>query len=195
MASIRRVVITVLPLVVILQACDNGDAPTAPTPGSQVVSGTVLDFRTRAPLAAVVVGLGGTEAVTDSNGRYSIVQPPHTGSYYSFAVNRALVGQGYPAGSNYRGDLFVDSSTCVSRYGVVIDARTLRPIAGASVSSATTDADGWYQIDMGCPASGLVGFNTAIFTASHPGYTSQQQLLGRGIGLVRRLDFLLTPLR
>jgi hypothetical protein len=122
-------------------------------------------------------------------------QPEHTGRFYYFTINNLPAGRGYPAGANYRGDLLVDSGTCVSRYGVVMDARTLRPIAGASVGSSgntvTTTTEGWYRIDWGCPSSGTIGFNTTFLTASHPSYTSQQQVLGRGIQNVQRLDFLL----
>ena len=137
---------------------------------------------------------GGAEAVTDSSGRYSLPQPPHTGMFYYFAVNNSPAGRGYPAGVDYRGDLLIDAGTCVARYGLVIDARTLRPIAGASVGSgATTSGDGWYRIDWGCPSSGTIGFNTTFLTASHASYISQQQVLGRGIQRVQRLDFLLEP--
>ena len=36
-----------------------------------------------------------------------------------------------------------------------------------------------------------IGFNTTFLSASHPSYTSQQHVLGRGIQSVQRLDFLL----
>jgi hypothetical protein len=116
--------------------------------------------------------------------------------YYSFAVNNSPAGIGYPAGPNYRGDLLVDTGTCVARYGIVMDARTLRPIAGArlgfaATTESTTASDGWYRIDWGCPSSGTIGFNTTFLSASHPRYTPQQQILGRGIRRVQRLDFLL----
>jgi len=200
MPRIRRVA-PVLIAVVTLHACDEG-RPTAPTPSSPVVRGTVLDFQTQTPIAGAVVRLGtdpfagGAETVTDATGRYALPQPAHTGIFYYFAVNNSPAGRGYPAGATYRGDLLLETGTCVSRYGVVIDARTVRPIAGAAVgypgnTLATTSSDGWYRIDWGCPSSGTIGFNTAFLYASHPSYTMQQQVLGRGIQHVQRLDFLL----
>lgn len=197
MPRIRRAP-TVVIAVVMLQACDENRGPTSPTPSSPVVRGTVLDFQTQTPISGAVVRVGrdpvagGAETVTDANGRYSLPQPPHTGMFYYFAINNSPAGRGHPAGANYRGDVLVDTGTCVSRYGVVTDARTLRPIAGASVGSlATTSSDGWYRIDWGCPPSGTIGFNTTFLSASHPSYISQQQVLGRGIQRVQRLDFLL----
>ena len=172
-------------------------------PPPPVVRGTVLDFQTHTPISGAVVRLGpdpfagGTDTITDANGRYSLPQPQTTGMRYYFDINNSFAGQGYPVGTNYRGDLLLDTGTCVSRYGVVIDARTLQPIAAASVGFgnplATTSTDGWYRIDWGCPASGVVGFNTTVLTASHPSYRSQDQVLGRGIARVLRLDFLLEP--
>jgi hypothetical protein len=200
MARIRQGAAGVFTLVVMLQACDDRSGPTAPTPSQAVVRGTVLGFHAQTPIAGAIVRVGtdpfagGAEALTDSNGRYSLPLPTHTGMFYYFAVNNSPVGRGYPVGDNYRGDLLMDGGTCVARYGVVINARTLRPIAGASVgSSATTASDGWYRIDWGCPSSGTIGFNTTLLTATHPSYTSQQQVLGRGIQSVQRLDFLLEP--
>ncbi len=191
----------VLIAVVTLHACGDDGVPTAPTP--PLVQGTVLDFQTQTPISGAIVRVGsdpvadGAGTVTDANGRYSLPQPQYTGMFYYFAVNNSFAGRGYPAGTNYRGDLLVDTGTCVSRYGVVMDARTLRPIAGASVAlffgstHTTTSSDGWYRIDWGCPSSGTIGSNTIFLVASHPSYTSQQQILGRGIEGVQRLDFLL----
>jgi hypothetical protein len=195
-------VAAVLIAVVTLHGCGEDSGPTAPTSGSPVVRGTVLDFQTQTPLPGVVVRVGadpragGAEAVTDASGRYSLPQPQYTGLFYYFAINDSPAGRGFPAGGNYRGDLLVDTGKCVARYGVVMDARTLRPIAGASVgfsadTLATTSRDGWYRIDWGCPSSGTIGFNTTFLVASHPSYTSQQQVLGRGIQGVQRLDFVL----
>ena len=204
MPPLRRAATAVV-AVVTLHACNNNRGPTAPTPTSAVVRGTALDFQTQTPISGAIVRVstdpfaGGAETVTDSNGRYTLPQPPHTGMFYYFAINNSPAGRGYPAGANYRGDLLIDGGTCVSRYGVVIDARTLRPIAGASLGSspvgwsATTSGDGWYRIDGGCPSSGTIGFNTTFLTASHPSHISQQQVLGRGIQGVQRLDFLLEP--
>lgn len=197
MRRIHRVSTAVIALVM-LQACDDNRGPTSPTPSSPGIRGTVLDFHTQTPISGALVRVtteprgGGTEAVTDVDGRYSLPLPPHIGRPYYFVVNNSHAGSAYPVGSNYRGDLLVDTGTCVSRYGVVADARTLRPIAGASVgSNVTTTSDGWYRIDWGCPSSGTIGINTTFLGVSHPRYIKKSQVLGRGIQRVERLDFLL----
>jgi hypothetical protein len=98
-------------------------------------------------------------------------------------------------GPTYRADFLVRPGTCVSRYGTLADARTLRPIAGATVSlslgggSVISETDGWYRIDLGCPTSGQVGFNTTVIYVSHPNYVDQSQVVGRGVAGVTRLDF------
>jgi len=51
-----------------------------------------------------------------------------------------------------------------------------------------TAQDGWYQIDLGCPASGMFGFNTTFFYVSHPGYTDHSEIAGKGIIGVARHD-------
>lgn len=187
----------------LLAACGGGGGPTQPTAVTPTVQGTVRDYQTQGPIAnAEVLVINRTpnnamyRTVTDANGHFSLPEPAQPTIAYSLTVNGVAVGTGYFTGSAYRGDLFVDSGTCIARYGQVLDATTMRPIAGATVaglSPATTDSDGWYRIDVGCPASGVVGFTTFALTASRSGYTSQQTIVGRGIANVYRLDFVLTP--
>src|SRR5262245_41167619 len=95
----------------------------------------------------------GPETTTDTNGRYSLPQPPHPGMFYYFAINRSFAGGGYPAGSNYRGDFLLDTGTCVSRYGVVIDAKTLRPIGGPRLARAPRPR---HQLTVGTGSTGAV---------------------------------------
>jgi hypothetical protein len=72
-----------------------------------------------------------------------------------------------------------------------------KPIAGVSVSlggaPATTGADGWYRIDLGCPTCGLAGFNTTFLSVTRSGYTPVDQVQGRGVSGVRRADVALEP--
>jgi SAM-dependent methyltransferase len=113
-------------------------------------------------------------------------------------VLAVLVGTGRVKGSTYHGDLLIDSGTCVSRYGTLADARTLRPVAGATVSVGSGTAvtlgttvsgpNGWYRVDLGCPTNGLIGFNTTFLYVAHPNYASRDQVVGRGVHGVRRLD-------
>jgi Carboxypeptidase regulatory-like domain len=194
------------PLVIMLSllaACGGGRELTQPTPVSPPVQGTVRDYQTQVPIAnAEIFVINRTRSdasyrtVTDGNGHFSLPEPARPTIPYSLTVNAVDVGTGYFTGSGYRGDLFVDSGTCIARYGQVLDAKTMRPIAAASMTGVgltTTDSDGWYRIDLGCPASGVIGFTTVALTASCAGYTSLQLIVGRGISHVSRLDFLLTP--
>ena len=106
------------------------------------VSGRILDFSTDAgvPGATVVfigadevVGLGTqVRAVSDAAGFYRVtVAEP--GVYYP-RVDGNGMGLFRVTGVGDRGDLFVHAGTCVRRYGIVLDSRTLCPIARAKVS-------------------------------------------------------------
>lgn len=184
-----------------------GPTPTVVREPAQV-QGTVLDYQTQKPVPGAVVAFArsqridgtlvdATEAIADANGRYSL--PPRRDSRYLFLVNNRYVGDGYPVNPRNRADLMVHTGTCIARYGLVMDAMTFLPIAGARVTSSgfasgTTDSEGWYRIDWGCPASGGIGFNTTFLTATHPAYQSRQQVLGRGVSGVLRSDFTMNPL-
>ena len=153
-----------------------------------------MDFRTQAALSGVIVRFVGestfvdTRATTDASGSYAISVPlgPATAS-----VGEVFVGTVRVTGRADRGDLFLDSGTCISRYGAVIDAGTLRPVAGATVSlggaTSISGTDGWYRIDLGCPEANLPG-GTTFMRVTHPNYAPRDQVVGRGIQGVRRVD-------
>lgn len=212
--------IAVLLAVGSLCACRDDRQPLAATPTAPTgtvppptntspvrVQGTVLDFQTAQPIPGAIVGFSTdgnatnmTEtSVTNANGRYSLTEPPARGigRYYYFFVNGQSVGWGYPRAANYRADVAVDKGLCVSRYGMVLDSQTYFPVAGASVISlsntvlATTDRNGWYQVDWGCGV-GFVGFNTTWLIMSHPSYNTTTFASGRGQAGVRREDVILT---
>ncbi len=181
-----------------------GRSPTAPTElpphvGPATIRGTVRDFVTTAPrgLARLEftsdVGAGVVTAVTTDSGAYGVTVPA-TGAY-TVRLSDTYVGTLQVTGPSYVGDLLVDSGSCTSRYGVLTDARTSRPVSGASVSlparTVTSGADGSYRIDLGCEPS--LGFNTTFIMASHPGYQLRQQVVGRGVHNVVRLDLVLEP--
>jgi hypothetical protein len=165
------------------------------------VVGRVLDYRSQAALAGASVHfssdaqLGDAVATTRPDGTYQTTLPA-PGSF-TISVGNAYVGTGLVPRSSYRGDLFVDGGTCISRYGVLADARTQAPVVGAVVSlgeaTATSGSEGWYRIDLGCPATGAIGFNTTFLTVTHPRYTTASAVVGRGISGVRRLDINLEP--
>jgi hypothetical protein len=184
----------ILLLVVLTCGCSH-QPPTGPTRGSFSIAGRVVDFRTQAPLAGSRVeisldvaapAVAGTN--TDATGSYVLTVP--ASAMYFASVNGALAGEARVNRPSYRGDLLVNGGDCASRYGTLTDARTATPVAGATVTlvgrTATSDADGWYRIDLGCPAS--TGFGTTVMIVTHPGYVLHQRVVGRGVQGVWRLD-------
>jgi AGZA family xanthine/uracil permease-like MFS transporter len=205
--------VLVLLTVALSTACD---APVKPsnvslsTPRQDLaavrMSGRALDYGTDAGVAGATVAVGElgfagqfvaeTQAVTDAAGSYTLTVRP--GSYFA-AVGGEFAGSINVTGVGTRSDFFVRAGTCVSRYGVIADTQTHRPIAGAIVTfagpgigqAAISDADGAYRIDLGCPANGMVGSNTTDLRVVGSGYVTASKPVGRGVSGVRRLDVFL----
>jgi len=175
-------------------ACSHGT--TAPSGSGVRISGRLLDFRSQAGIAGAVLlfsrdqQLGNVTTTTLADGSY-VVTVPAVGPF-TISADGAYLGSAHVTGPAYPGGLLEDSGTCISRYGSVVDARTLRPVVGATVSlldaSAPTGIDGFYRIDLGCPSSGPIGFNTTFLSVSHPDYSPGSAVVGRGVAGVRRLD-------
>lgn len=194
----RRTWILELVLAVLALAAGGcgGQGTTGPSSTGVSVSGDVLAFSTEAGVPGAVVQFRGdatageTLATTDASGRYALSLPA-AGSF-TILVDGQYAGVGRVTGSRYRGDLFIRGGTCISRYGTLADARTLRPVGGATVSmgagTTISEPDGWYRIDLGCPATGSIGFNTTFMTVTHPNYAKRDQVVGRGIAGVSRMD-------
>jgi hypothetical protein len=129
----------------------------------------------------------------DAAGFYNLTIPAV--GRYDVWVDARIIGSAEVTFPSYRGDLLVPSRTCVSRYGTVADGESRRPIANVAVSlggqTVNSDAEGWYRIDLGCPANGFVGFNTTFIYFSHPDYADKSQVAGRGVSGVIRLDMTL----
>jgi hypothetical protein len=180
-----------LPLLLLLvTGCDRQNTPAGPSTAEVRVSGRAVDFETGTGVPGVTVAFGGTNTITDAGGSYALALPA-TGQYEPM-LDGARAGSSRVSGSAYRGDFLVRTGTCVSRYGTVTDSRRLRPVAGATVSlgghDVTSGADGWYRIDFGCPANGIIGFNTTFISVSRADYITKSQIVGRGIYLASRLD-------
>ena len=183
-------------LVLLTGGCH--ESQTGPGPSSTAVSirGRVLAFPSQAGLPGAVIQFQGEppvgegHATSDASGFY-VLSLPMLGTF-TVSVDGVYAGTVRVTGPSYRGDLLVDRGTCVSRYGTLADARTLRPVAGATVSlgGATTvsQGDGWYRLDLDCPSTGTIGFNTTFLYVTHPSYAPRQQVVGRGIHGVSRLD-------
>jgi hypothetical protein len=188
----------VLAILLLLSAgCGESQTPTGPSDGgvnpdgSVRVSGRVLDFATGLGVSGANVVFGDTTAVSRAGGSYVLVVPS-TGPYQP-RVDGVLMGNSRVTGSTYRGDFLVRPGDCVTRYGTIADVQTRRPVFGATVSLSgqtfTSEPDGWYRIDLGCPANGWFGFNTTFIYISHPSYVNLEQVMGRGVMGTMRYDF------
>jgi hypothetical protein len=181
-------------LVLLASGCGAQQGPTEPSDTTARISGRVVGFADGVGVAGVPVSFGDVTAVSDDAGTYTVVLPI---GRQEPVIDGVPAGRSYVIGSAYRGDFLVRSGTCVSRYGIVADARTLRPITAATVSlsgkNVASGSDGWYRIDLSCPANGLSGFNTTFISVSHRNYSDYSQVVGRGVYLVQRLDIVLQP--
>ena len=185
-----------LAALLVFPACGSGemDSPVGPSSTQVTFSGRLLDYVTQVPVAGALVtfapfdDLASQPAVTDNDGRYTLTVP-RTG-LFMITVDGVSAGSARVNGRAYRGDLFISKGTCISRYGLVIDSKMLRPVAGATVQlgqKMVTGADGWYRLDLGCPAVVFPG-GTTVMAVTHPRYEQRVVVVGRGVAGVRRLD-------
>jgi hypothetical protein len=191
-------------LALTVYACGSSNPLTGPSDTAVTFTGRVLDYHTDAPVAGTTVSFTpdafnsqvvAANTTTGGDGRYTFTVP-HTGAF-TILIDGAISGLGRVNGRAYRGDLYPRSGNCIARYGLIIDSRSLRPIAGATVTltgaTVTTGADGWYRIDLGCPSVVLPG-GTTVIVVGHPRYESRTQVVGRGVAGVSRLDIDMTAL-
>jgi hypothetical protein len=191
-------------LALTVYGCGSSNSLTGPSDAAVTFTGRVLDYHTDAPVTGATVSFTpdafsaqvvAATTTTRADGRYTLTVP-HTGAF-TILIDGAISGMGLVNGRSYPGDLYPASGSCISRYGLIIDSRSLRPIAGATVTlagaTATTGADGWYRIDLGCPSVVLPG-GTTVIVVGHSRYESRTQVVGRGVAGVSRLDIDMTAL-
>jgi hypothetical protein len=193
----------VLLIATVAEASATGcGTPTQPMPwdGLVRVSGAVRDFRTNDPVAGAHVTVGdytgnpvtrdNITTTTDRNGNYSLTLP--AGEQFLY-VDGEWVGAPFLKDRTYRGDLFVHDSGCIARYGTVQDSVTRQSVANATASvsgvSARTDNTGWFILNLGCPGTMCIGFNTTEISVTHPDYQNRSFPAGRGICGVERVDY------
>jgi len=179
-------------LILLTVGCHGLQMPSGPS--SNGVSGRVIDFASGVGVSGASVVFGERTAITDASGRYTFDYL--ASGQYEPRVDGVWMGQSRLTAPGYRGDLLVRPGTCVARYGTLADGGTQRPVAGATVGviapglnvNTVSGPDGWYRIDLGCPANGLVGFNTTIISVSHPNYLDPVEIVGRGLAGATRFD-------
>ena len=188
--------IVVVAIIGVAAACGGG--PAGPTVDFRV-SGKVFDYMTGVGVANATVSFSGSTAITDNTGAYNVLIPES--GVFQPTIDGRVVGTSLINGPSYRGDFFVNPGICVGRYGTVTDAKTLRPIVGATVDLGGTQAlsasDGWYRMDLGCPTNspvpGLIGIGTTFMQIWHTGYVTLTAPAGKGISGLVRADFELKP--
>lgn len=190
---------TVLVSLVLLSNYACSDSPTSPSPRTLTIHGSVITYATGAARAGATVwsahetdGIEVT-ATSNANGAYELTLPRVGG--YRVVVDGFTVGNAVVTGSDYRGELLFGDAQCASRFGTLSDARTMKPVQGAAVSLAgqtvRSGPDGWFRIDLGC--RGPMPGNTTIMYVTHPDYEDRQQVAGRGVNGVVRVDLELDP--
>jgi hypothetical protein len=191
----RRSVAVTFAFALLAGACD--ESPFGPSETDVRFSGLVLDYLAETPVPGAVVRFAEdpftpqapfVETTAAGDGRY-VLTVPRTG-VFTVLIDGLIAGTARVNGGGYRGDLFRRSGNCISRYGLIIDAVTLRPVRGATVTLVnrmTTDADGWYRLDLGCPEVVFPG-GTTVLTVTHPNYENRSVVVGRGVAGVLRLD-------
>lgn len=202
----RRHILLLVVLVAASIACRRGESPTEPstnptTPLLATMTGRTLDpngtaignvslrLTSSATDAVFFTTVSGADAVFRFNGipadTYVITfRPPGSTTDQGGGIVRLL------AGSNAH-DILV--SSCRIPYGVVRDAATGAPIAGAKVTifnhSTTTDANGRYSIDFGCA---FVDGGTIVVSVEHPDYVTLLQTSRASAICTCSFDFLMT---
>ena len=210
-----------------LCACSKDSTPTAPTAVNPPdipairVSGRVIDYHSGQSVAGISITfrerLSSSSAprtvASDAGGRFEVALP--IADAFSFEIKREpgpvatidnpVLQSGIVRvpGKRLETVLIVNPGGCNARYGYVYDAVTRQPLAGARVSarsSAITDANGFYRIEIVCdaPADQSWGPGTTMISASHPAYQFAWEIDGRsewtGRPGIRRVDFVLQPL-
>lgn len=198
-----RLVTLVISVLSLVTACSS--SPSAPTATGPSLAGQVLDFQTSAAVPSATVSFGGLDsatvlpadprAVTDGTGSYQLAMLP--GQYHAW-VDGVYRGGVLVRSAANRTDLLVHDGGCAVRYGTIADARSGRPLPGATVSLvgviATSGSDGSYRLDLGC--RGPFAFaGTIEMSVSRAGYQTRSLPAGRGENLINaiRQDVDLNP--
>ena len=168
------------------------DSGTIPCKGYGTLAGTVTDAATGDPVAGATISYAGASTVTDISGAYSLPKAP-LGTYQLSAAITGYTGQSQTVTVNAAATTTQPFSVVPlpgSIGGVVSDARTGLPVAGATVSysggQVVTDTTGAYLLDN-------LGEGTFDVSADATGYTSQTRSVLVGAGQAASQSFALAP--
>lgn len=199
--------LTALAVSVILASGCGSSTNTAPTPpvvtppivsppaDSRVeIRGRVLDFASNQGLAGLAVSFGDAQAKTSADGFYSVRVEPGA-SYKVLVEGETREDTVIVRGPAFVGDYLAHAGPyCASRYGVVLDQVTGKPMLGVTIAGpgggdafTTTDVNGWYRFDPMNDCQFSPG-NTVWLEASAPGHATAIFSTGRGFGGIRRTD-------
>jgi hypothetical protein len=221
----RRFGCVLVPLL-FMAACGESSQPTAPTaptpqpPTSKIVAGRVIDVQRSQPIAGVELSWQAalssvvTRTTTNADGIYRVELPIADRYSVSGAVpvglvagNRIISALVLVPGVFLLSDFLINSGGCPLWYGVVTDARTGQPVAGATVSwfgvQSTSSTLGEYRLFQPCrqptPPGVIPPFGTTSIGVTHPAYLRFTQIpgpraesIGFGQGETRQ-DYPLTP--
>jgi sugar lactone lactonase YvrE len=153
------------------------------TPTYATLQGKVVDAATSAPIAGATLTLGSLTRSSGADGSFAFqnLSPGDFNLQVSAAGHQGVSVSGtLTLGTNDAGRIPLAPQAATRKLsGVVTDALTQAPIAGASLSlagvtgAAVTAADGRYSFD-------AVGGNSASLTATATGYVSQTFALSFG---------------
>ena len=196
-AAAKGLVVT---LALLGAACGHVTEPSSAA-ADLMITGRVVDYQTNQGVAGLVVRFQGVttpvviDAVSGADGKYAMRLPGP--GYFDAWLSGQRVTTNMFVTTTFRGDLFANVGACVARYGAIANARTHRPVAGATLllggHTATTSPDGWYEVHLRELACMPLFGNTTFMAVTHPDYEPRQVLVGRGLQDVVRTDIELTP--
>lgn len=189
------------PLLFLLLAC-HGESPTAPLESNAVITGRVTYAENGVPVlgarvwAAMSMGPGADDQVTDANGNYTlhliggtyVVEVFAPGATAPSFVELFVVRLGQET-KNFA----ISSLGCVTVSGRVLDGVTYAGISGATITfegqRVVSEGDGTYELQLGC---GRTTRTTSTIVIEHPAYQRREYVTDAPLYSTRR-DIYLQP--
>jgi hypothetical protein len=181
----------ILFLALAFVSCKGGPTEPSDVAARANVAGRITHKTSGTPFAGASVVIGDARATTDDSGQYTLAIT--RGEHDVIVADEAVGVLRAQGGGTYRGDYAVEPGACTRYYGLVLDAQTDRPLAGATVrlaETAITDANGSYVLYPRCTDRGS---GTTFMTASMAGYADARRAMrAENLPPSQRFDFRLT---